>query len=360
MDTNLKPRVVVGLSGGVDSSVAAALLLGRGYDVAGLFMRNWKEKDENGRCTAETDFFDVKRVAAVLGIDYYAADFSEEYWDRVFVAFVEEYKKGGTPNPDVLCNREIKFGPFAERAKKMGADYIATGHYAATEVLDGLTFLKKAKDKSKDQTYFLNQLNQAQLTNVLFPLGGLLKAEVRELAKKYGLAVAEKKDSTGICFIGERKFREFLANYIPSKPGDIVTEDGRVVGRHSGVCYYTVGQRRGLGLGGDSLSQSEGRWFVVKKDVQNNLLYVCRGDDGIIYGKELYCSGFNFITLRPQKNTLRVFARIRHRQPEQAAVAEFDGDRLHLVFDQPQRAIASGQYAVLYDGEYCIGGGVIE
>ncbi|MDR1905653.1 MAG: tRNA 2-thiouridine(34) synthase MnmA [Clostridiales bacterium] len=353
------PRVVAGMSGGVDSSVAAALLKEQGYEVVGLFMRNWREKDENGRCTAEEDFFDVKRVSAALGIPYYGVDFSREYSERVFLQFVEEYKKGRTPNPDVLCNREIKFGSFKEYAAAMGADFTATGHYADTEIRDGLTFLKKSVDESKDQTYFLNQITQAQLKNTIFPLGRLKKTEVRELAKKYGLSTAGKKDSTGICFIGERKFREFLSGYIPMKEGVIMTCDGRVVGRHDGVYYYTLGQRRGLGLGGDK-EYAGGRWFVIGKDAEKNILYVSNGDESRLYKKELYAEGVNFIAQKPKGGAMRVTARIRHRQPEQSAVAEFDKNgNVHIVFDAPQRAAAAGQYVVLYDGEYCIGGGVI-
>ncbi|MDR3263917.1 MAG: tRNA 2-thiouridine(34) synthase MnmA [Clostridiales bacterium] len=355
----VKKRVVVGMSGGVDSSAAAALLKEQGFDVVGLFMRNWHEEDDGGRCTAEEDFFDVRRVSGVLDIPYYSVDFSAEYTEKVFLNFVEEYKKGRTPNPDVLCNREIKFGSFADYAFKTGADFIATGHYAATEVLDGLTFLKKAADKSKDQTYFLNQLKACQIEKTIFPLGTLQKTDVRKIASAYGLATAQKKDSTGICFIGERKFREFLANYIPMKDGDIMTADGKTVGRHRGVYYYTIGQRRGLGIGGEK-DCGGGRWFVVGKDVAKNILYVENGDESALFKKEIFVSDCNFITKRPEKNTLQVTARIRHRQPEQNAVAEFDGDRLHLIFDEAQRAAASGQYAVLYEGEYCLGGGIIE
>jgi tRNA-specific 2-thiouridylase len=348
------------MSGGVDSSVAAAMLKEQGHEVIGLFMRNWREEDDGGKCTAAEDFFDVKRVAASLSIPYYSADFSKEYWERVFLRFVEEYRNGRTPNPDVLCNREIKFGPFLEHAFALNADAVATGHYAGIKKLDGRTFLTKAADAAKDQTYFLNQLTEKQIERVVFPLQGIAtKAEVRALAQKYGLATAGKKDSTGICFIGERRFREFLKGYIPMKTGDIMTEDGRVVGRHGGVYYYTLGQRRGLGLGGDRDTDG-GRWFVVGKDVLKNILYVSNGDESVLYRKELTTESFNFITERPAKNTLRVTARIRHRQPEQNAVVEIDGDRVCVVFDIEQRAITSGQYVVLYDGEICLGGGVIQ
>ena len=353
--------IVVGMSGGVDSSVAAALLKEEGLEIVGIFMRNWKEEDGAGHCGAENDFFDVKRVSDKLGIPYYSVDYSEEYMQRVFSRFVDEYKSGRTPNPDVLCNREIKFGRLLEQSLKLGAELVATGHYAATEKIDGVTFLKKSADKDKDQTYFLNQLTAEQLDRAVFPLGSLVKGRVRELARKYGLSTAEKKDSTGICFIGERNFRNFLSGYIPMKGGDVVTLDGRAVGRHSGVYFYTVGQRRGLGLGGEK-GGAGGRWFVVGKDVGKNILYVSNGDESMLYKSEIYVSDFNFIGKRPDKNTLRVTARIRHRQPEQAATAEFhlSSKRAHIVFDEPQRAPAAGQYAVLYRGEYCVGGGIIE
>jgi tRNA-specific 2-thiouridylase len=358
--TETNKKVVVGMSGGVDSSVAAALLKERGFEVVGLFMRNWREEDGDGHCSADEDFFDVKRVAAALEIPYYSADFSREYMDRVFLTFVEEYKKGRTPNPDVLCNREIKFGPFSDAAKKLGADFTATGHYADTEKKDGRTFLKKSADPNKDQTYFLNQLTEKQIENVLFPLGGMLKSEVRAAAKKYGLSTAAKKDSTGICFIGERRFREFLAGYIPMKEGDIMTFDGKTVGRHKGVYYYTVGQRRGLGIGGEK-DFGGGRWFVVGKDVEKNILFVSNGDETPLFKREIEVENFNFITEKPQKNSMRVTSRIRHRQPEQKASAEFDfkTGAVMITFDEAQRAAAAGQYAVLYDGEYCLGGGII-
>ncbi|MDR2046319.1 MAG: tRNA 2-thiouridine(34) synthase MnmA [Clostridiales bacterium] len=348
------------MSGGVDSSVAAALLKERGFSVTGFFMRNWREKDENGRCTADDDFLDVKRVAARLGIDYYAADFSKEYADGVFASFVAEYERGGTPNPDVLCNKEIKFGRFADEARKLGADFIATGHYAATEVKDGLTFLKKSADPSKDQTYFLNQLSERRLRNVIFPLGNLLKTHVRGIAQKYGLPTASKKDSTGICFIGERRFREFLAGYIPMREGDIMTLDERIVGRHKGVCFYTLGQRRGLEIGGKK-GFAGGRWFVVGKNTAKNILYVANGDESALFKKEITAENFNFITKKPDKTVMEITARIRHRQPEQSGTAEFDfaNNRVRITFREPQRAPAPGQYAVLYDGEYCVGGGEI-
>ena len=258
--------VVIGMSGGVDSSVGAYLLKKQGYNVIGIFMHNWEE-EQGGHCTAESDWEDVKRVCNKLGIPYYSVNFAKEYYDRVFTEFLEEYKAGRTPNPDVLCNREIKFGPFLEYARSLGADYIATGHYAKVEKRGEKTYLLKAKDDNKDQTYFLNQLSQDQLKDVIFPLADMLKPDVRKIAEKYNLITADKKDSTGICFIGERRFRQFLQNYIPANSGDIMTLDGKVVGKHEGAMFYTLGQRRGLNIGGKSGGTGE-RWFVIDKDIK--------------------------------------------------------------------------------------------
>lgn len=291
--------VVVGMSGGVDSSVSAYLLKEQGYNVIGLFMHNWEES-MGGHCTAEEDYEDVKRVCGKIGIPYYTVNFSREYYERVFKHFLEEYEKGRTPNPDVLCNREIKFGPFLEYAIKIGADYIATGHYCKTVEKDGLFYLLKSADKNKDQTYFLNQLNQDQLSRVIFPLADIIKPKVREIAREQGFSTAEKKDSTGICFIGERNFREFLANYLPAKEGKIMTLNKKVVGTHSGVIYYTVGQRKGFGIGGIA-GGNTGRWFVVDKDVRNNILYVEQGSEEKLYSSGLVCNNVNWIPEIPEK-----------------------------------------------------------
>lgn len=353
------PRVVVGLSGGVDSSVAALLLKRQGYDVVGLFMRNWHETDDSGFCTAEEDYHDVRRVADVLGIPYYAVDFSAEYYDRVFSHFVEEYRKGRTPNPDVLCNREIKFEAFAHYAMGFGADYIATGHYAKVETrADGLPHLMLSADAQKDQTYFLNQVRTDQLRNVLFPLADITdKHFVREMAREAVIPIAAKKDSTGICFIGERNFRHFLSEYIPMQEGEIRTLDGKVVGTHQGVYYYTVGQRKGLGVGGGGNGQP---YFVVRKDVQNNVLWVNQGECAELFSASLEVDDFNFIPSPLADGNYRVECRVRHRQPLQQAVAHVTGGKVRVVFDKPQRAVAEGQYAVLYMDRDCIGGGVIE
>lgn len=353
-------KIVVGMSGGVDSSLTACLLKEQGHEVIGLFMRNWKETDDMGCCTADEDFQDVKDVCNKIGIPYYSVDFSEEYYDRVFKLFVEEYSKGRTPNPDVLCNKEIKFDAFLNYALKIGADFVATGHYCNVEHKDGLSYLVKAEDDNKDQTYFLNQLTGKQLDNVMFPIGDIDKSVVRDLAKKYGLSTAEKKDSTGICFIGERNFRKFLSNYIPMKKGVIMTKNGEVIGEHNGVYYYTVGQRKGLGIGGKQDGNGN-RWFVLDKDIKNNILYVSQGESDILYHNCLETDSFNFIPEKPEIISFECEVRIRHRQPLQKALCTIkENGGIKLVFEKKQRAIAEGQYAVLYRGKYCIGGGVIE
>ena len=354
----MKKTVVVGMSGGVDSSVAALLLKQQGYNVIGLFMLNWEEQGEDGACTAEEDYADVRRVCALLDIPYYSVNFAKQYSERVFRHFLDEYAAGRTPNPDVLCNREIKFGPFRDYALSMGADYVATGHYCGIEhTSDGRHLLLKAADASKDQTYFLNQVTQPQLADVLFPLADLKKSEVRRIAEENGLATAEKKDSTGICFIGERNFRKFLSSYLPAKPGRILTLDGRDVGEHIGLMHYTIGQRRGLNLGG--VQGEEGRWFVVKKDLKNNVLYVSHGDESPLYSLSCEVDGLNFIAFEPDSQ-FECTAKFRYRQPEQRVRVKMLGDRALVEFAQKQRAVTEGQYAVLYDERRCLGGGVIQ
>lgn len=350
-------RVVVGMSGGVDSAVAASLLKEQGFDVVGLYMSNWKDTEPDGSCTGERDWADVERVCSALDIPYYSVDFSGQYMERVFSLFVDEYRKGRTPNPDVLCNREIKFGPFREFARELGADFIATGHYCRIRHEDGRNYLLRAADENKDQTYFLNQVTERQLDDVLFPLGDFIKNDVRAYAREKGIPVAEKKDSTGICFIGERKFREFLSRYIPMKEGDIVTESGEAVGRHRGVFYYTIGQRRGLGIGGKAEGSGES-WFVLDKDVERNLLIVSQGEGDRLFKGALETDGFNFIT-RPDGDEFECEVRIRHRQPLEKAVARVVAGGVRIEFARKQRAIAAGQYAVCYSGEVCLGGGVI-
>jgi len=359
----MKKTVVVGMSGGVDSSVAALLLKEQGYNVIGLFMVNWEENDENGCCTAEEDYADVRRVSEVLDIPYYTVNFSKEYYDRVFRYFLDEYSRGRTPNPDVLCNREIKFGPFLSYAEKLGADYIATGHYCGISHENGVHYLLKAKDRNKDQTYFLNQLSQKQLEKVLFPIADLDKSEVRAIAEENGLATARKKDSTGICFIGERNFRKFLMNYLPAKNGEIRTYDGRVLGAHCGLMYYTIGQRKGLDIGGQK--DDEGRWFVIEKDLKNNVLYVAHGEEDRLYSSALAMDECNWIPFAKVEKEFHCTAKFRYRQPEQGCTVKIlgrNGEKGSILveFDEKQRAITEGQYAVFYDGNKCIGGGVIE
>lgn len=353
-----KETVVIGMSGGVDSSVAALLLKEQGYNVIGLFMKNWEDDDVDGCCTADDDYADVRRVCSKLGIPYYGVNFAKEYMDRVFSYFLEEYKRGRTPNPDVLCNREIKFGPFKEYAMQLGADYIATGHYCGIRHDGDVHYLLKAKDQNKDQTYFLNQLSQSQLSNVLFPLADIPKPEVRRIAEENGLATAEKKDSTGICFIGERKFRQFLMNYIPAKKGEIKTFDGRTLGEHYGLMYYTIGQRRGLDIGGQA--GDAGRWFVVEKDIKNNILYVAHGAEDRLYSKGLYMKECNWIPAEPCGRDFKCKAKFRYRQEEQGVTVHIGGGGITVDFDEKQRAITEGQFCVFYDDEKCLGGGIIE
>lgn len=352
-------KIVVGISGGVDSSVAAYLLKKQGHEVIGLFMINWEEKD--GACTAEEDYEDVKRVCNKLGIPYFSVNYSKEYYQRVFQYFLEEYKAGRTPNPDVLCNREIKFGPFLDKAITLGADMIATGHYAKKIEKDGKFYLAKADDYNKDQSYFLNQLSQYQLSKVLFPLAEISKPQVREIAKKLELSTATKKDSTGICFIGERNFKKFLSEFLPAQPGDIVDRQGRVVGKHDGLMYYTLGQRRGLNIGG--LKGGNGkRWFVLEKDLQNNRLIVSQGEDDLLFSDGLFATDMNWIPEKPEKEEFECYAKFRYRQPDQKVKVKITGETtIQVDFDQKQRAITPGQFVVLYDKNgICLGGGIID
>ena len=350
-----KERIVVGMSGGVDSSVAALALKEQGYEVIGVFMKNWEEEDEDGACTAVEDYYDVRRVCDRLDIPYYSVNFSKEYWDRVFEVFLREYAAGRTPNPDILCNSEIKFKAFLDFALKAGSRAIATGHYARTEVRKGKARLLRAADLNKAQTYFLAGLSQAQLSRAMFPIGGMQKPELREIARKAGFDNAEKKDSTGICFIGERKFKRFLMQYLPAKPGDIVTPEGQVVGRHDGLMYYTLGQRRGLGIGGEGQ-----RWFVVDKDLKSNHLIVTHGENHLLYSQGLVTEPVNWIAGEPPAKSFRCGVKHRYRQPDQEAFVEVNDDgRCHIRFEKPQRAVTPGQWAVLYVDDECLGGGII-
>lgn len=351
--------VVCGMSGGVDSSVAAYLLKEQGYNVIGVFMKNWEETTDDGHCTAEEDYFDVKQVCNKIGIPYYTVNYSKEYYNNVFKEFLEEYEKGRTPNPDVLCNREIKFGPFLEFAQKIGADFIATGHYAKTKHCDGKTYLLKAKDLNKDQSYFLNQLSQKQLSKVLFPLSDIEKSKVREIAEKLGLITAKKKDSTGICFIGERNFRNFLKNYLPIKEGEIVSVDGRKLGKHIGLAYYTIGQRKGLNIGGRNDGNGK-PYFVVKKDLEKNQLIVSQGEEDCLFSNGLVSYKINWIPQSPKQQSFECCAKFRYRQPDQKVKVEILEDKVKVYFFEKQRAVTTGQFVVFYDGDVCLGGGVIE
>lgn len=354
-------KVIVGMSGGVDSAVAALLLLEQGFDVSGLFMKNWEEDDGTGLCTAKQDLADAEQVCERLGIRLHTANFAAEYWDDVFEVFLREYQAGRTPNPDVLCNKYIKFRAFLDHALDLGADAIATGHYARIEHRDDRFRLLKGIDQSKDQSYFLYTLGQDQLAKTLFPLGQLEKRTVREHARRAGFANYRKKDSTGICFIGERRFREFLSRFLSSEPGEIRTVEGEVIGEHQGLAYYTLGQRQGLGIGGRKRAGT-GPWYVLAKDQRMNRLIVGQGHehpwllhDGLEAGQ------LAWVAEGPGFSPLRCTAKTRYRQPDQrCTVAALPNGRIRAVFDEPQRAVTPGQSLVLYRGDECLGGGVID
>ncbi|AYF92443.1 tRNA 2-thiouridine(34) synthase MnmA [Apilactobacillus bombintestini] len=363
MTDNSNTRVVVGMSGGVDSSVTAYLLKQQGYDVVGVFMKNWDDTDENGVCTATEDYKDVAKVASEIGIPYYSVNFEKEYWDRVFTYFLAEYKKGRTPDPDVICNKEIKFRAFLDYALELGADYIATGHYARLKRDEnGNNHLLRGSDDNKDQTYFLSQLSADQLDRVLFPLGDIDKPEVRRIAKKAGLATAEKKDSMGICFIGEKNFKSFLSNYLPATPGKMMTFDGEVKGQHDGLMYYTIGQRRGLGIGGDGKDNRP--WFVVGKDLSKNILYVGKGyENKHLYADYLEASDIFWInSIKDRGNDFHCTAQFRYRQKDVGVTVHLndDGKSLRVDFDDPARAVTPGQAVVFYDGDECLGSAIID
>ena len=352
-------KVMLGISGGVDSSLAALLLQQAGYEVEGLFMQNWEEDDRSGPCTTDADRKDAVAVCGRLGIPFHARNFASEYWDGVFEHFLAEYRAGRTPNPDVLCNREIKFKTFLDEAHALGADKIATGHYARIDCRDGRYRLLRAVDTAKDQTYFLHALGQQQLAATLFPLGDIEKPRVRELAREAALPTHAKKDSTGICFIGERDFRSFLAQYIPARTGEMRTPDGQLIGEHQGVMYYTLGQRNGLGIGGRHGASGEA-WYVVGKDVATNVLYVAQGGENRwLYSQRLQSEAPSWVDGVAPAAHFRCSARTRYRQSDQACTVDVHESGLEIRFDEPQRAVTPGQSVVLYDDQVCLGGAVI-
>ena len=364
-------KILVGLSGGVDSAVAAYLLIKQGYDVSACFMRNWdalangdylgNPTINNSQCPQEVDYEDAVKVAKKLGIELLRIDFVKEYWDDVFSYLIREYENGRTPNPDIFCNKYIKFDAFLKFAKDKGFDMIAMGHYAKRRDENGVAYLCKSFDQNKDQTYFLSQISQEQLSYALFPLGDIDKTEVRKIAHELDLEIADKKDSTGVCFIGERHFKEFLKNYIPAKKGNIVDiETGRVLGTHDGVMYYTIGQRKGLGIGGISGEAAKG-WFIAKKDIKNNILYVASGDENeYLFSDRCTVKELNFISYKPIEGA-HINAKFRYRQEDKPVTIHYvNDDEIELIYDEPYKSVTPGQAAVLYDGDVCLGGGLID
>lgn len=360
MATITTPKhIIVGMSGGVDSSVAAYLLKAAGHHVSGVFMKNWEGDDTDTYCPATQDMADAQAVADKLGIELHMVNFADQYWERVFAYFLAEYRAGRTPNPDILCNKEIKFKAFLDYAKNRGADYIATGHYVRKQENNGHSYLLKGSDNNKDQSYFLHALSEAQLAQSLFPIGDLPKTKVREIAAELGFINHAKKDSTGICFIGERKFKTFLNEYLPAKPGKIITIDGEEIGHHDGLMFYTIGQRQGLQIGGRK-DKAESPWYVAGKDLTHNHLIVVQGEHPALFKTSLIATQMHWIN-EPPTLPKKAQAKTRYRQPDQACLIEqIAPDRCHITFDTPQRAITPGQSVVFYEGDVCLGGGVIE
>jgi len=357
---NSNTRVIVGMSSGVDSSVAALLLRDQGYEVEGLFMKNWDEDDGTEYCTARADLADATAVCEKLGIKLHSANFAAEYWDNVFEHFLTEYRAGRTPNPDILCNREIKFKAFLNYATLLGADLIATGHYVRRADRNGASLLLKGLDGNKDQSYFLCAVKEAQISRTLFPVGELDKQEVRAIAEKHGLVTHDKKDSTGICFIGERRFKDFLETYIPAQPGNIETDEGEIIGQHSGLMFHTLGQRQGLGIGGQK-DRPEAPWYVAHKDLDRNVLIVVQGNEHpLLFSRGLVCGEISWVNEPPPSLPLDCHAKVRYRQPDQACRLQAENGRYVVTFAERQRAVTPGQSIVFYQGDICLGGAVIE
>ena len=358
-----KTKVIVGMSGGVDSSVAAFLLQQQGYEVEGLFMKNWEQDDKEGYCAAAQDLADAQAVCDQIGIPLHSVNFSQAYWDRVFNHFLNEYEQARTPNPDVLCNKEIKFNAFLQHALSLGADFIATGHYARVQVNDGVGELYKAKDRDKDQSYFLHAVEPSALAKTLFPVGELLKTDVRRIAAEMGLVTHAKKDSTGICFIGEKRFKTFLNEFILARPGVMKSAQGETLGRHDGLMFYTLGQRQGLGIGG-TRDGSENPWYVVDKDTATNTLIVAQGNHHpMLYSQGLMCGQIHWLkAFNDDAFPMTCYAKTRYRQDDQACViSPLDNNNQHCVlFSSLQRAVTPGQYIVFYDKNQCLGGATIE
>ena len=363
LSENATKKVIVGMSGGVDSSVSAYLLQQQGYQVEGLFMKNWEEDDDDEYCAAAEDLKDAQAVCDKLGIELHTVNFASEYWDNVFEHFLEEYKAGRTPNPDIMCNKEIKFKAFLQfSAEILGADYIATGHYVRRTADDSNTKMLRGLDQNKDQSYFLYAIGEKQIAQTLFPVGELEKPEVRRIAEEQGLVTADKKDSTGICFIGERKFKDFLQKFLPAQPGDIETPEGEVIGQHEGLMYHTLGQRKGLLIGGLKEFKDQ-PWFVVDKDVKRNVLIVGQGKNHpLLFSDGLVANQLNWVDGKGPQSPMRLTVKTRYRQDDIpcAVTPDLVNGSIKVLFDTPQRAVTPGQSAVFYDGDVCLGGGIIE